>query len=281
MKNELRFEKRRRLVSHCPCGKRNKDGKFSPFKGYVDKGYCHSCGETFWPDKHNEKPLFSHTELVQQQSCRLAKSLVDKSMQGAQNLLIRFLNTHFDPSEVMRVVEAYKIGTCDKIKDSCIFWYIDLNGEVRSGKVMRYDGTTGKGFKQGRNLIRWMHELEGLKDFTFQRCLFGEHLLVENQEKKVIIVESEKTAIIGSLCLPGYTWLATGGLQSFTPKLLQILKGRSVTALPDLGAFDEWKKVVEELRHTIPITVSGWLETVASDEDKANKLDVGDLLLRR
>ena len=43
------LDKKRFRVKHCPCGKDNKDGKFVPYVGYENKGYCHSCGEIFLP----------------------------------------------------------------------------------------------------------------------------------------------------------------------------------------------------------------------------------------
>lgn len=49
--NQLIFDKNRKRVKQCPCGKSNKDGKFVPFKSYQDKGFCHSCGRTFLPEQ--------------------------------------------------------------------------------------------------------------------------------------------------------------------------------------------------------------------------------------
>jgi len=43
----MEFDKNRKRVKQCPCGKSNKDGKFSPFVGYIDKGYCHGCSKFF------------------------------------------------------------------------------------------------------------------------------------------------------------------------------------------------------------------------------------------
>jgi hypothetical protein len=47
---ELKFDKNRFRVKFCPCSKDNKDGKFVPYVGFENKGYCHSCGETFLPE---------------------------------------------------------------------------------------------------------------------------------------------------------------------------------------------------------------------------------------
>ena len=48
----LQFDNSRNRAKLCPCGRNNKDGKFAPFKGFEDKGHCHSCGNTFLPDQH-------------------------------------------------------------------------------------------------------------------------------------------------------------------------------------------------------------------------------------
>ncbi|MBK7097579.1 MAG: hypothetical protein IPH58_03420 [Sphingobacteriales bacterium] len=45
---KLEFDKKRFRIKHCPCGKSNKDGKFIPYKGLDNCGYCHSCGKTFY-----------------------------------------------------------------------------------------------------------------------------------------------------------------------------------------------------------------------------------------
>jgi len=48
MKTVRKFESNRhRLNPTCPCGKSNRDGKFSPQKGFagMNVGHCHSCGK--------------------------------------------------------------------------------------------------------------------------------------------------------------------------------------------------------------------------------------------
>ena len=50
MKTIREFETNRKQNPFCPCGKNNRDGKFSPEKGYagLNVGHCHSCGKDFW-----------------------------------------------------------------------------------------------------------------------------------------------------------------------------------------------------------------------------------------
>ena len=55
----------------------------------------------------------------------------------------------------------------------------------------------------------------------------------------VMLVESEKTAVIMSHFIPDYIWLATGGKNGcFNSEAMQVLRGRDVTLVPDLGAAD-------------------------------------------
>jgi hypothetical protein len=53
--------------------------------------------------------------------------------------------------------------------------------------------------------------IKAFKEPEFYQCLFGLHRITEDYQKKTIaIVESEKTAIVMSILLPHYIWLATG-----------------------------------------------------------------------
>lgn len=84
--------------------------------------------------------------------------------------------------------------------------------------------------------------------FTFEGLDRSEHLLNDKDKvnANVALVESEKTAVICSLLLPEYIWLATGGKSQFNDRLM-VLKGRKVTAFPDIDGYDEWRKKAKEL----------------------------------
>ena len=83
---------------------------------------------------------------------------------------------------------------------------MDNTGNIRSGKIMAYDTTTGKRLKNkdGKPLINWVHSILEIPKYNLKQCLFGLHLLNENL-KQVAIVESEKTALIMSIEFPNYT----------------------------------------------------------------------------
>jgi hypothetical protein len=56
-----------KVAPSCPCGKSNKDGKFSPImlegKAAPEFGHCHSCGKNFFPNSQPREgqpdPVFS------------------------------------------------------------------------------------------------------------------------------------------------------------------------------------------------------------------------------
>jgi hypothetical protein len=97
--------------------------------------------------------------------------------------------------------------------------------------------------------------------------------------KPVALVESEKTAVICSSFWPEYIWLATGGKSQLNDRL-QVLKGRKVVAFPDVDGFSEWKEKLSQVRG-LDIVVSDVLEQSASSEDRANHVDIADLLIRQ
>lgn len=91
------------------------------------------------------------------------------------------------------------------------------------------------------------------------------------------LVESEKTAVICSLLLPEYTWLAIGGKSQFNDRLM-VLKGRKVTAFPDIDGYDEWRKKAKNYP-MLDITISDILERNATPEQRERQVDIADLLL--
>lgn len=52
------------------------------------------------------------------------------------------------------------------------------------------------------------------EEWQLSQCLFGEHLLSVYPDKVAVLVESEKSAVIGSALFPDYVWLAAGGKAS-------------------------------------------------------------------
>lgn len=202
-------------------------------------------------------------------------SLVSQSMKQYNiNPFVEFLFSKYEDSIVEDIIRKYKIGTSKLFNGSIVFWQIDNNGHVRSGKIMKYDSKTGKRSKK----FSWVHKQIKRPDFELSQCLFGLHL-VTDEVKKVAVVESEKTAILFSIERPDYVWLATGSLTNFNYKFLEPIKGKTIKAFPDKGGFEKWNKVANEYNNQgFNIEVSRVLERedVNLGDDIADYLDVVD-----
>jgi hypothetical protein len=206
--------------------------------------------------------------------------------------LFKSLNNSTSIEELCR---TYKLGaTKDK---RVIFWQIDINGNVRTGKIMQYNPTTGKRVHNASGAIDWIHNT--LKradklpdDYNLKQCYFGEHLLNEQPDKIVAITEAEKTAIICSILFPQMVWIGAGNLNGLTVEKSKALKGRSIMLFPDLSnpdlptekqAFTIWSNKADEIRKTYgcKVVVSDILEKNATDEEKRNGLDIADYLIKQ
>ena len=183
---------------------------------------------------------------------------------------------------IERLMNDYAIGSTNN--GSIIYWQIDINGKVRTGKVIKYNRETGKRIKDSFG-INWIHSLmkkQGIlpEDYNLQQCLFGEHLLKIYPNKTVALVEAEKSALIGSACFPQYVWLATGGKSQMSIDKLKILKNRAVILFPDVDGYNEWKEKAKELAIAgFHVSVSDVLEKNTTDEDRLNKIDIADWLI--
>lgn len=197
------------------------------------------------------------------------------------NPLYQYFCRVFGKEESDRLFGMYHIGTSAKWGGSTVFWQIDINEQVRTGKIMCYNAETGHRVKEPKAFVSWAHSELKLRDFHLKQCLFGEHLLKNSTSSLVMLVESEKTAVIMSHFIPDYLWLATGGKNGcFNSEAMQVLKNREVTLIPDLGATEQWKEKSELLSRVCKkVTVSDILERTATEEQRSQGLDIADFFL--
>lgn len=269
MQYKYEFEKGSKK-HHCPkCGKKtfvryvdNETGEYLPLEfGRCDRE--NKCGYLATPKgefintyevKYIPPPPTSYhpLELVKQ-SGRNFK----------QNNFIQFLKTLFNEDEVKDAILKYLIGTSKLWNGATVFWQIDNRQNVRHGKIMLYNTSTGKRLKNGNGkaYINSVRSTLNLKDFNLKQCLFGLHLINQNISKSIAVVEGEKTAVIMSLFKPNYVWLATGSKQGFKYEMLKPLKGFKVIAFPDKGEYTDWQDRAIELKDFgFDISVSQYLE---------------------
>jgi hypothetical protein len=195
------------------------------------------------------------------------------------NNFVKYLISLFGVEVTKALIEKYFIGTSKHWNGATVFWQIDKDYQVRTGKIMLYSPTTGKRVKEPFNHINWIHTALKMPNYELKQCLFGEHLL-NDSSKAIAIVESEKTAIIASVYLPHFIWLAVGSLTNLTAEKCKVLLGRTVYLYPDLNGFEKWSSKAKELSHLAKFIVSDLLERHASDEERKQGLDLADYLIR-
>lgn len=159
--------------------------------------------------------------------------------------LFNFLCRSFSPDEVSRIFNLYRVGAtrefgCNPGMMGTAFPYIDQSGRCVDVKLMAYD-TNGHRRKNGYS-ANWVLAKKKLNDCRATWPLFGEHLLSLNPFAPVAVVESEKTALIASLALPGYIWVATGSKQNLNAERCRALKWRAVYLFPDTDGVEEWQR---------------------------------------
>lgn len=297
----------RRRKYRCPsCGRRS-------FTRYIDSdglvdfpdevGICdhrNSCGyhytpKEFFREHPDAKKLLREErprQIRQPARCVAAQAAVATSYIPQEVMLRslsryeinpfhRFLCYVFGKEKADELCSLYHVGTSRKWGGSTVYWQVDTEGRVRDGKIMIYDPRTGHRVKTADGGgVSWVHSELRMKRFNLCQCLFGEHLLPLFPSRKVMIVESEKTALIASVFMPEYLWLATGGLGNLQPSRCRCLEGRDVMLLPDLGAEEKWQNKLGDLRTICQsVTISTLLQRMATEEERQRGEDIADVFL--
>jgi hypothetical protein len=185
------------------------------------------------------------------------------------------------------------LGTANYWRGSTVFWQIDASGKIRDGKIMQYQMKTHEQSSIGINCgrvktnippIKWVNKLMQVQDFKLVQCFFGEHLLSLFPNRKVAVVESEKSALIGSAYHPDFVWLACGGADGLGDRKVRALRGRNVILWPDLGKFELWEQKGKRMKRMLPDTcvrTSNLLDRIATEKDRQNGFDIADFLIRQ
>ncbi len=225
--------------------------------------------------QHYKKSVSKDIKTIDKQCSYVLPDNLLKSLKCYENnQFINFLSRHYGIETVQSLIAKYYIGTSSHWKGSTVFWQIDIDGKVRTGKIMQYNSVTGRRVKEPFNHIQWVHKVLKIEEFRLKQCLFGEHLLKGNN-KPVAIVESEKTAIISSVHFPKFNWLAVGSITNLTIDRCKVLLNRDTYLFPDLQAFDKWNLKAKELGFKI----FDYLELNATEQEKNKGLDLADFLI--
>ena len=227
-----------------------------------------------------------------------------------KNLMKLQNQSSFFIKELIRVVDAYKIGTITygSWKGAVTFPFIDLVGNIRTVQVKKFNENNNtiatnkldkvvisELKKEQKETPEWLKKhIEYGDEFGYFTCLFGEHLLGLYPNNPIALLEAPKTAIYCSLYfgLPkkkdDFIFLAVYNKSSFSFDKLKVLEGRRVIVFPDLSkngnTFEEWqdkaKQYEKQLKNTRFI-FSDLLEKHASNDERNKGLDIADFLIKQ
>lgn len=215
------------------------------------------------------------------------------------------------------VVNDYFLGCYDKLgnPDDVMFPSIDMQGRIHNIKVQHYctDPQSPRFLHKDDKHTFWLGsliakqetnhsqifllpdenaaglgtppsgEMEwalGVSPLSFDStCFFGEHLLANYPDSTVVLVESPKNAIIGTLAFANLIWIAVGNKNNLTPERLECLRNRKVIVIPDADALDEWKAKIDKCKDIATFTFSSFCQTQLNE--CGAKGDVADWLIEK
>lgn len=246
----------------------------------------------------------------------LPMSMVKKTMTAiAQDNLVKWILNdirwdYVQSLRVMPVLAEYCVGHGKN--GHTIFWQIDEQKRVRTGKMMKYypqghpkfghrdkEASWNFDFIHSTLSRHWDEENGVMTDeppYPFpniynpdkqepQLTFFGMHLLDKyGKSATVNIVESEKTALLMAIAYGNHAtqvWMACGGLEMITRERLKpiIDRGRRIVLFPDRDGIEKWKVKAEQMHYerlsidTKPVT-EWW-----KPED-GEKADIADVVIR-
>lgn len=223
-----------------------------------------------------------------------------------ENLKALISSKTFTYDDLSTVNYMYRLGSINGgyMDKALTIPFINKDDKVRAIQVKCFDEHNntakwegGKGKKQTTIIHHALKEGLIEKNFFNQYdrqhskfdCLFGEHLLKEYPLNPIILVESPKTCIYGTLFLgtpdnqTNFLWLSTYNLQGLTLSRVKPLEGRTVLLLPDTSESNhcenQWRTKVKEFKNHMPNTkfiVKNPLSVLPKEQQKEG-LDVADL----
>ena len=239
------------------------------------------------PASKSVRSVGSVCEIKQPSVCPLDPALVDRSLSVDSEFCRSLVSAgYLTQSQMQSAASRYRLGATKE--GGVIFWEIDAQNRVHTGKIMYYQSDC---HRDKTHTPTWVHALikeELPQDYELQHCLFGLHLINTGAVKPphIAIVESEKTAVIMSEIIPEFIWLSCGGLQMFKPELLSPLTDHKVILFPDTDesgeAFTTWTQIAQQANKLYPfkhpLRISNLLESAASLDQKQRKIDIVDFL---
>ena len=137
------------------------------------------------------------------------------------------------------LVMRYQLGAVYKTMNNhfgSVLPRINKKGMIVGGSVIYYNTENGA-ILQKDDLTNHLYSWYAFDYYTDSNVFFGEHLC---RDRQTVIVQEEKTALLGALAHPNYDWLAVGVGNNLTDAMMKKFMGRQVILFPDDFCFDFW-----------------------------------------
>lgn len=253
MTKDFIFDSKRYPCPLCKSSKSLAIAKSNSSKNQIH--YCFNCGdkriiEFDKPDYESHKS----TQMSIQQ-------VFDYSMQIYEhNNLARYLSRFFGYAFLLHLKQS-NVGSDSQ--GNTAFWFKNIHNKLTHSKIIPYNKANGKRLKGTESTLKpfdrqsdcfygfyqdsFLHIFSKAKGYD-TKTLFNEHLLAQNaslfsfihnekiyynENSKIIIVESEKTALICSFFFTQFIWLALGGANRLTDEKIKLLENRNIYAFLD------------------------------------------------
>jgi hypothetical protein len=215
---------------------------------------------------------------------------------------------------IEQVLRDYHVGHVDVKRGRrgsepfTAFWQVDADGNIRTAHLMKYK-PTGKRMHEEDDAYNtdWLHALLSRhidpethktsygppypypaifnpETHEARQCIFGEHLLRQYPDAPVLLVESEKTAVLMAIAYDNSragVWMACCGSHNLTAeRLWNVMRAkRRIVLYPDRDGIKAWEKKAEVLDYRL-ITTDTRAVTQWWRPDDGEKADIADVVVR-
>ena len=144
-------------------------------------------------------------------------------------------------NRIDHLVMRYRLGATDEVKGEhygTVLPRINRKGMIVGGNVIHFNVDDGSILNHDA-LVNHLYSWYAFDYYTDPNVFFGEHLC---RDRQTVVVQEEKTVLLGALAHPNYDWLAVGVGNNLTDAMMKKFMGRQVILFPDDFCFDYWSE---------------------------------------
>jgi hypothetical protein len=228
------FEKHPKKKGTCPqCSQKNKLRFYENKNGDRQNekyGKCdriNECGYVLYPGSDIIKPAKLPQKTKMEDKIILPDEKTKNNLQGfLKNQTSNFHEFWLKKGITESHFTKHDVGTDSK--GNTVFVHRNREGNIANAKFVKY---TFEAKRDKENSFYLKQPIDKTSQYFVP--LYGINLLSSDQDKFVIVVESEKTCVLAAYYYPQYDWVACGSCNGLTEDKLQALKDRKIIWLCD------------------------------------------------